>query len=108
MNSSGSIDLGVTPQDSGLAQAKESAQKPQPSYPSFHARNVAALHDLPEGKFHFHAVGRVVSKTKTTRNGKDEYSHEVEVHSITPKSGKKDKDEGGLDKALNDIEKKKK
>ena len=53
---------------------------------------------MPDGKFHFKGTGRVVSKTHSVRDGKDHYSHEVEIHSMEPHEGSaKDTEPKGME-----------
>ncbi len=72
------------------------------SYPTLYISGVDDLSGI-EGEFTFTAKGKVVSCTESTRDGKTNYSCELEVHSITPQ-GKAKKDSGeSLDEAMDTI-----
>lgn len=94
-------------------EIKPSGPKDSPKefFPSFHVSGVKELHDLPDGKFHFKGTGKVVSKTHSTRDGQDNYSHEIEVHSIEPHGSAEEEPESesdaGLEAELTKIESKK-
>lgn len=58
------------------------------------------------GEFEFSGKGKVVSVSERTRDGKTEYSCEIEVHAMSVDGGEASK-EDGLEGALKDIASKK-
>lgn len=98
------IDLGAKPEKPSTISAKPSNK---PYYPSLHVGNIAGVEGLPSGEFDFTGRGRVVHKSVTERDGKKQYSCEIEVQHITPTGGAGGDEEGGLDKALEEIASKK-
>jgi hypothetical protein len=88
---------------------------PKTSYPSFYAHKEgdSGFEGLPEGDFHFHGHGKVVSRESRVENrdGKATKHHrvEVEVHHITPKDAEGEPGDSGegLDKELKKITAKK-
>lgn len=105
------IDLGTKyPSHPEVATSKGSSNKT--SYPSFHVTGKAALHSMPD-EFQAHGHFKIVHRSKGKRTGEPEtYSHEVEVHHLTPARGSgkgSAKSESGsdLDDAFTKIEEKK-
>lgn len=83
MKTSGMIDLGVKP--SGL-QAQTAIKEPGPSYPSLWIRGVKGL-DLSVGPIAFTASGNVLSCTERETEKGETCDYEIEIHSMSPKSG---------------------
>ncbi len=100
------IDLGreydcCTP----CCDAKSDSSMKKKSYPTLYISGVKGL-DLSTGEITFTAKGKVVSvsERETDRDGKtsEEYSCEIEVHSMST-----DAEKGGLDSAMDKIASKK-
>lgn len=74
-----------------------------PSFPRLYLTDMPSLDDLPDGKFKFSGVGKVVRHTEEDIDGEKHCSCEIEVYSIEPE-GEKSTD---LGKALDKIATKK-
>lgn len=106
------IDLGRE-YDSGPCCEPSLKQKGKKkiSYPSLYISGIKGL-DLDTGEITFTAKGKVVSVSKRDKDMDpstpgEEYSCEIEVHSISAPGASKDKSEDGLDAAFTKIEKSK-
>lgn len=96
------IDFGAKPEKPAMVM--DAKKEPTVFYPTLHVGNIEGVADLPSGEFDFTGRGKVVHKSVSERNGKKSYSCEIEVHHMTPTKADGSEDEGGLDKALEDIE----
>ena len=79
------IDLGKTPEPVKTPEApskQAKSAKPKAYYPTIYLSGVSGLESLPEGEFEFEGIGRVVSKTVNTKDGKKTCSCEIEIKSI--------------------------
>lgn len=72
-------------------------------YPRLYLSDMPSLDELPDGKFKFSGVGKVVRHTETDENGEKHCSCEIEVYSIEPEG----EDSTDLGKALDKISEKK-
>jgi hypothetical protein len=75
-------------------------------YPTLYVSGVEGADELPEGEFTFTGKARVVSKTETTRDGKENCSCEIEIMEMGgfAASGKKTK---SLEEDLDEMEEEK-
>lgn len=98
------------------AAGKGKKSEPKVSYPSLYIHRHGpdshkALDAMPDGDFHFHGHGKVISREKGERNGEKHHRVELEVHHITPmeEGGEGEPSDGGegLQKELTKIAKKK-
>lgn len=83
MKTSGMIDLGVKP---SKGQMPIEAPSPTTHYPTLWIRGVDGL-DLSVGPITFTASGKVLSYTERETEKGETCDYEIEIHSMSPKSG---------------------
>lgn len=106
------IDLGSKVEPMGpMAFEKSVAGKetPKVSYPSMYVHKTGdeGFDSVPDGDFHFHGKGKVVSRGVEERDGKKHHNMEMEVHHIEPMDNADGESEGGLEKEIAKIASKK-
>lgn len=97
MDKSMTIDLGKSYDSMESTGSSPVKKTPKVSYPTLYVSGIDSIDNLPDGEFKFSAVGKVVSKSESTRDGKTSCSCEIEVQSITPDQSDKSSAQGLAD-----------